>query len=116
MGAVVSWRASGLKAWAWQRLSAIYLALYVLTAVTCIAANAPLDYPAWRAAFATTVVNLSTALAALCLLIHAWVGVRDIILDYLRPPLLRFTALGGTALALILMALWALFILSGAYA
>ena len=111
----MSWRASGLKAWAWQRLSAVYLAGYLLIGLVCIAANAPFDYPAWRAAFASHWVSLSTALAVVCLLIHAWVGVRDIVLDYLRWPKLRFSTLAATALGLILMGLWALFILASAY-
>ena len=111
----MSWRASGLKAWAWQRLTAVYLTLYLLVGIICIGINAPFDHAGWRAAFASPAVNLSTALALACLLIHAWVGVRDIVLDYLHPPLLRFPALGATALALMAMALWALFILSGVY-
>ena len=111
----MSWRASGLKAWAWQRLTAAYLALYLLIALVCIIGNAPFDYPAWRAAFGAPLVSLSTALAIICLLIHAWVGVRDIVLDYLRWPLLRFPVLGATVLGLILMGLWALFILATAY-
>ena len=110
----MSWRASGLKAWAWQRLSAVYLALYLVALTACMAWNAPFDYPQWRGAFGSLAVNLSTALALVMLLIHAWVGVRDIVIDYLRPPLLRFTALGAIALSLILMGLWALFILSHA--
>jgi len=111
----MSWRASGLKAWAWQRLSAVYLALYLLTALVAIAINTPMNYPAWRAAFASPLVSLGTALAMVCLLIHAWVGVRDIVLDYLHPPALRFSVLGLVVLGLISMGLWALFILSGAY-
>ena len=111
----MSWRASGLKAWAWQRLSAVYLAAYLLIGLVCITSNAPFDYAAWRAAFGAPLVSLSSALAVVCLLIHAWVGVRDIVLDYLRWPMLRFPVLGATALGLILMGLWALFILARVY-
>lgn len=111
----MSWRASGLKAWAWQRLTAVYLATYLLVSIVCLVTNAPFDYNEWQAAFASPVVSLFTALAFLCLLIHAWVGVRDVGLDYLQPAALRFIFLGGVALTLILMGLWALFILSRAF-
>jgi len=111
----MSWRASGLKAWAWQRLTAVYLLIYLLITLVCVAGNAPLTFSAWRAAFTSPLVSVTTALAIACLLIHAWVGVRDIIMDYLRPAALRITALGGLALFLSLMGLWALFILTRSY-
>jgi succinate dehydrogenase / fumarate reductase membrane anchor subunit len=111
----MSWRASGLKAWAWQRLTAVTLVLYLLITLVCVAGNAPLDFNSWRTAFASPLVALSTALAIACLLIHAWVGVRDIIMDYLHPAALRISALGGLALFLSLMGLWALFILGRSY-
>jgi succinate dehydrogenase / fumarate reductase membrane anchor subunit len=111
----MSWRASGLKAWAWQRLTAVYLVLYLLITLVCVVGNAPLGFTAWRGAFASPLVSLSTALAIACLLLHAWVGVRDIVMDYLHPPVLRIGALGGLALFLSLMGLWALFILARSY-
>ena len=111
----MSWRASGLKAWTWQRLTAVYLGLYLAITLISVFRYAPLDFSTWRAAFSSPLVALATALAITCLLIHAWVGVRDIIMDYLRPPALRIAALGGLALFLSLMGLWALLILSRSY-
>ena len=40
------------------------------------------------------------------LLAHAWVGLRDVILDYVRPAALRLSLLGLLALALATLGVW----------
>jgi succinate dehydrogenase / fumarate reductase membrane anchor subunit len=41
------------------------------------------------------------------LLLHAWVGVRDVILDYVHPVGLRVAALAVLGSGLMAMAVWA---------
>jgi succinate dehydrogenase / fumarate reductase membrane anchor subunit len=43
--------------------------------------------------------------------VHAWVGVRDVVLDYVHPLLPRLVILGAAALTLGLLAAWTGFIL-----
>jgi succinate dehydrogenase / fumarate reductase, membrane anchor subunit len=108
----MSWRASdGLRAWVFQRVSAAYLALCVIAFCVAGAFNPPLSYPVWHAWFAHPVVSVAAAMFFLALATHAWVGMRDVILDYVHAAGVRFLAL--TAVAFILMAcvLWALRIL-----
>jgi succinate dehydrogenase / fumarate reductase membrane anchor subunit len=40
-------------------------------------------------------------------LMHAWIGVRDVLIDYIHPIAIRATALGLVALSLVAMGLWA---------
>ena len=47
----------------------------------------------------------------LSLLFHAWVGARDIILDYVKPFAFRMVKLTSLALYLIAMGIWAFNIL-----
>lgn len=100
---------SGLPAWLVQRLSAVYMVLYSIMVLAYWMIDPPLDYPAWRGLFAHPVVLITTAMFLLALLLHVWVGVRDVILDYAgRFPsvrLLLLTLLGGW---LIAMGLWGL--------
>ena len=42
---------------------------------------------------------------------HAWVGVRDVLIDYVHPAALRFGLLALLALALLATALWAFMVL-----
>jgi type III secretion protein N (ATPase) len=50
-----------------------------------------LDYTSWRTVFAHDVFRIATFVFMLALLWHAWVGVRNILMDYLKPVGLRLT-------------------------
>jgi succinate dehydrogenase / fumarate reductase membrane anchor subunit len=98
---------SGLPAWLVQRLSALYMALFTLVSLVWWWWTPDLDYTKWRTLFMHPVVAIATAMFFLALLLHAWVGVRDVILDYAghRPGLrlLLLAVLGGWLIAL---AMW----------
>ncbi|MCW8829041.1 MAG: succinate dehydrogenase, hydrophobic membrane anchor protein [Gammaproteobacteria bacterium] len=98
---------SGLPAWLVQRLSALYMTLFTLFAVVGGWLAAPLDYPAWRALFAHPLVSIATAMFFISLLLHAWVGMRDLILDYAgRSPAIRLMLLALLGGWLIALGLW----------
>ena len=103
----MSRKASGLKAWAIQRLSAIYIGLFSLYLVAVLLFAAPTDYPAWKAWIGGPVVSVALLLFVLSVLMHAWIGVRDVLIDYVHPIAVRAALLGLIALALVAMGLWA---------
>jgi len=108
----MSWRPSaGLRTWLLQRLSATYIALFLgVFAVKWIAARGgePLTYEVWRAWVSHPVSNIALILFIFALLLHAWVGVRDVIMDYVNSVPLRYVLLIGFGLSFISMALWTL--------
>lgn len=110
-GIVMSRYLSGLKAWLWQRLSALYMAVYLLLFLYHMLTDAPVDYQAWRNTVSDPLVALAMMLFFLSLLMHSWVGIRDVIIDYIRWPALRLLKLSLTGLALIACGLWVLNIL-----
>lgn len=95
---------TGLPAWLVQRLSALYMSLFTLVFLGWWWWTPELDYGMWRTLFTHPVVAIATSMFLLALLLHAWVGVRDVILDYaghrhgLR--LLLLALLGGWLIAL----------------
>jgi succinate dehydrogenase / fumarate reductase membrane anchor subunit len=97
----------GLGEWLLQRLSAFYLAGFALWLVVWLAIAAPVDYTAWKAWMATGGVRLAFALFFLSVLVHAWVGMRSVFLDYLKPLWLRFSAQLLLAFGLLALAFWA---------
>lgn len=102
----------GQRTWLWQRLTAIYVGLYVLVAILVLLFAAPASHAEWHAWMTRPSVALLTALCMFLLLLHAWIGLRDVILDYLRRPLaLRLTALSLSALAFLYLGLWGFWIL-----
>jgi len=98
--------AQGLRAWLLQRFTAIYLAAFLLYLLTRIALGEPLDYAQWRAWFAEPWMSVATALFALALLVHGWVGVRDVLIDYVHPVSLRLLLMALTGLLLLASLLW----------
>ena len=95
---------SGLPAWLVQRLSALYLALSFIAVMIWWLVISPLNYVKWHALFAHPLAGVACVMFFVALLFHAWVGVRDVILDYLgKTALLRLgmlTLLGGWLIAL----------------
>lgn len=103
----MSRKASGLKAWAIQRLTAIYIALFSLYLLTVLLFSAPDGYPEWKAWMGGPVVSVATLLYIVSILMHAWIGVRDVLIDYVHPIAIRAALLGVIGLSLIAMGLWA---------
>lgn len=95
----------------WQRLSAIYLALYLGVSLIALLPAIPVDYARWHAWFAHPAVSVATAGCVVALIIHAWVGVRDVVLDYVKPYPYRLLLLGLVIVMLLAMLLWAMRIL-----
>lgn len=94
-----------------QRLSAIYLAVYLCAGSLYLIGLSPESFAEWYALFAQSWFNIASLLFWFALLIHAWIGGRDIIMDYIHPDRLRFSCLMVFAGFLVLMALWAVQIL-----
>ena len=103
----MSRRASGFRAWVVQRLSGIFLALFGTYVVLHFAFDAPADHAAFKAWVASPWVSLGLLMSILPLMAHAWVGTRDVFIDYLRPTLLRVTALSLMAFVFLASGLWA---------
>lgn len=75
-------RYPGMRRWLTQRLCAFTMALYLLLFVVRLAWLAPHDYAAWQAMFAPMWWRVLTWWFFMCMLMHAWLGVRDVLRDY----------------------------------
>lgn len=49
----------------------------------------PGTYEGWQAFFKTTWVQVLTQTTIIALLLHVWVGIRDVWMDYIKPVGLR---------------------------
>ncbi len=107
----MSRRASGLRAWVLQRVSAVYLGLCVLYLLGHFLLNRPSDFEQWRGWVADPAVGLGLMLFFAALMGHAWVGVRDMLIDYVRPTAVRVTLLTLVGFGLVACGFWALEVL-----
>ncbi|GAB4057386.1 succinate dehydrogenase, hydrophobic membrane anchor protein [Uliginosibacterium sediminicola] len=97
----------GFRDWLLQRLSAVVMAVYAVILAVQILLLPQWDNAAWRALFAGGFMRFITFLFFLSLFFHAWIGVRDIWMDYIKSISLRVTLHAITALLLIGYAGWA---------
>lgn len=103
--------ADGLRAWLLQRITAIYLGVYLVYLLVHFWLHPRPDYTQWRDWFAQPLVAIGSAGFFLALLLHGWVGVRDVILDYVHHLGLRLVILVMVAVLLIACGLWTVRIL-----
>ena len=107
----MSRKAHGLRAWVLQRVSAVYLAVYLLFAGLFLLTSPPASYEAWRGWIADPWINLTTGLFILLVLIHAWVGIRNVVMDYVPRTGLRITLFAIIGLTLAGCGIWSVRIL-----
>ncbi len=104
-------RFTGLKAWWVQRVSAVYMLLFVLFLLYSIAMQPLQAFPQWHAWMARPDTSLAFLVFFAALLGHMWVGLRDVLLDYGRPAGLRHVLLATVAFGLLGLGLWLAWIL-----
>jgi len=96
-----------------QRFSAVVMALYTIVAVAYLLWRSPASYGQWRALFAGGFFRLATLTAIVALLWHAWIGMRDILIDYLHGFALRLGAQAVVAVVLVFYLAWSVSVLWG---
>ncbi len=101
----------GLKDWLIQRMSAVVMAVYALLLTAFLLGSGPITYLFWKGLFAQGWMRFATLLFVLSVLVHAWVGARDVLMDYIKPTGLRLTMQVLTILWLVGCGGWALQIL-----
>jgi len=68
-------------------------------------------YDAWAGIFVPVWMKIVTLVALAALFYHAWIGVRDVWMDYVKPTGVRLTLQTLTVLWLLFCAVWAVQIL-----
>ena len=101
----------GLRDWLAQRITAVIMALYTVIMAGVFLNHAPFTYSAWKALFAQGWMRVATLLFAVSLAWHAWVGMRDILMDYVKPDGLRLALRIGVLLLLAAYVGWTIQIL-----
>lgn len=67
------------------RATAIVLTLYIIYMIVFFAVTGELTWEIWHSFFAHTFTKVFTLLALFSILIHAWVGLWQVLTDYVKP-------------------------------
>jgi len=79
----------GMRLWLAQRLSAVVMAVYLLVFALLLIVKQPAGYEAWMNLMSPWWWRLFTLLFFVSLVMHAWLGIRDVFKDYIFNPGLR---------------------------
>ena len=102
---------TGLRAWLVQRITAVYLLLFIVFFLAHFVVDPPHSYQAWHGWMTGSSVSIVTAVFFAALLAHTWVGVRDVIMDYVHPVAIRVCLLVLLGFGLTAMGVWVMRIL-----
>jgi succinate dehydrogenase / fumarate reductase, membrane anchor subunit len=81
----------GLRDWLAQRITAVIMAVYTVILLVVLINGVPISYAVWKDLFAQGWMRVATLLFAASLAWHAWVGLRDILMDYVKPVGVRLS-------------------------
>lgn len=102
----MSRQASGLLAWVAQRLTAVYLGIFLVYLLLHFLFDPPASDVELRAWVAQPLVTAALLAFFPILLTHAWVGIRDVFLDYVHIVGLRVILLALVAFTFLASGLW----------
>lgn len=103
----------GLRDWLAQRITAVVMVIYSVLFVVMLLKMPQFDYANWRAMWTAPLMRVATLLFLLSLFAHAWIGMRNIFMDYIKNTGLRVALYAAVILALAAYAVWAVQILWG---
>jgi len=101
----------GLRDWLAQRVTAVVMAAYAIMFVGALLICRPSTHEDWQALFAPQWMRLASLVFFVSLFLHAWYGVRDILMDYVKSTAFRLGLQIVTILLLVAYMAWAVQIL-----
>ena len=101
----------GLRDWLAQRVTALLMALFTIVLLAQVLLAKKLDYYSWAGIFSSQWMKTLTFVVIVSLMYHAWVGLRDIWMDYIKPVGVRLALQVFTIVWLVGCAGWAIQVL-----
>ena len=75
----------GFRDWLSQRVTASLMALFTIVLIAQVVFGAKLGYLRWSQIFSSQWMKVLTFVVIVSLAYHAWVGMRDVWMDYIKP-------------------------------
>ena len=101
----------GLRDWLSQRVTASLMALFTLVVIVQVLLPGEMGYDKWAGIFSHQWMKVLTFVVIVALAVHAWVGIRDIWMDYVKPVAVRLLLQVATIVWLVGCMGWAIQVL-----
>lgn len=96
----------GLRDWLAQRVTAVVMALYTILFALRALTLPEMNFENWRGLFSGGFMRIATFVFLACLFYHAWVGIRDLWMDYVQSTGTRLVLHVLTILSLVGYLFW----------
>jgi succinate dehydrogenase / fumarate reductase membrane anchor subunit len=96
----------GLREWLAQRVTALVMIAYTVIVLISFLTGSNFSYEGWTGLFAQEWFKIATLVAFLALFYHAWLGMREVYLDWVPATGLRFGMYVLTIVWLVGCAVW----------
>ena len=104
----------GWRDWLLQRVTAVVMLAYTLLFLGVVCSLPERNFDHWKALWEAPLMRYATVLFTLSVLLHAWVGVRNIFMDYVKATSVRLVLYVVVIMALVAYGVWTVQILWGA--
>ncbi|MBL8522710.1 MAG: succinate dehydrogenase, hydrophobic membrane anchor protein [Betaproteobacteria bacterium] len=103
----------GWQDWLAQRVTAVIMVLFSIVFIGFFVIKGSVSYADWKALFSSQLFRVLAVLFLFSVFYHAWIGIRDVLMDYIKPTGIRLTAQVAVLLFLVSCAIWSVAILWG---
>ncbi|ATM85178.1 succinate dehydrogenase membrane anchor subunit [Yersinia massiliensis] len=105
---------NGVHDWLLLRASAIVITLYILYILGFVIIVPDITYEIWRGFFASHITKVFTLLTLLSILAHAWIGLWQVLTDYVKPLAIRLVLQLAVVVTLLVYLLYGTIVVWGA--
>jgi succinate dehydrogenase / fumarate reductase, membrane anchor subunit len=105
----------GWQDWLAQRVTAVIMLVFSIVFIGFFVVHGSVNYAQWKQLFGSNLFRVLALLFLLSVYYHAWIGIRDVLMDYVKPAGIRLALLVGVLLFLVSCTIWSFAILWGTY-
>jgi succinate dehydrogenase / fumarate reductase, membrane anchor subunit len=103
----------GWREWLAQRVTAVIMAIFAVVIFAYFMLKSNVTYTDWKELFGSQIFRVLALLFLISVYYHAWIGIRDVLMDYIKPVSIRLSLQVLVILALLAFTIWSIAILWG---
>ena len=103
----------GWQDWLAQRVTAVIMVLFSIVIIGFFAFKGGTNYAEWKQLFSSPLFRILALLFFLSVYYHAWIGIKDVLMDYVKPAGLRVAFQVAVLLFLLTCSIWSVTIIWG---
>jgi len=103
----------GWKDWLAQRVTAVIMLLFSIVIIGFFMLKGGVTFADWKELFRSQLIRILALMFLLSVYYHAWIGIKDVLMDYIKPAGLRIGLQVAVLLFLLGCTIWSVSIIWG---